>query len=179
MKHLLILPGNSPNNEAWGMRMAAHYSQYFDSFHTASYAHWQMGEADIDFGVELEALKVHVATLPNDATIYVLAKSAGSILAFLSIHAHIVQPTYVAFFGIPFEFAAVDVFAHDWSAVTSFTVPAIAFHNTHDPVAPYDYTKSVLENRAPTVSFITLSGNDHNYDEYELYDQYLVTVFQK
>ncbi len=94
MKHLIVLPGNSLQNQSWGIRMASHYGEYFDSIHTVEYDHWKTGEADINLALEEERLREHVATLPKGTQIIVLAKSAGSILTFLAVQSGAINPIY-------------------------------------------------------------------------------------
>jgi hypothetical protein len=179
MKHLIVLPGNGIQNQSWGIRMASHYGEYFDSIHIAEYEHWKTGESNINLALEEEKLREHVATLPKETQITVLAKSAGSILTFLAVQSGVINPTYCVFFGIPMDWAAVDIFSGNWTVLIPFTCSAIAFHNEHDPTASYEYTKKIVENYLPKVSFITTQGEDHYYDDYILYDKYLLTMFQK
>ena len=179
MKHLVVLPGNSIKNQSWGIRMASHYMEHFDSIHIAEYEHWKTGKANIDLALEEKNLQEHVASLPKETQITVLAKSAGSILTFLAVKSGAINPSYCVFFGIPMDWAAVDVFYGKWTFLTDFTCPAIAFHNDNDPTAPYEYTKKIVDNYLPRVSFITTEGEDHYYDDYDLYDKYLLTMFKK
>lgn len=179
MKHLIVLPGNSATNKAWGERMLSHYADYFDSLYLQEYDHWSGEGADMDMVTEEQKLRTHVASLAPDTEVFVLAKSAGSILCLGAVAAGFLNPVYCAFFGMPFEWAATDVFGGNWAVVNSFSVPAIAFHNTHDPTAPFLYTKQVIDDKMPKVSLIATSGNDHAYDDYDVYDQYLLTVFKR
>jgi hypothetical protein len=149
--------------------MASHYMEYFDSIHIAEYEHWKTGEPNINLALEEERLRVHVATLPKETQITVMAKSAGSILTFLAVQSNAINPTYCVFFGMPMDWAAVDIFSGNWKVLIPFTCPSIA----------YEYTKKIVENYLPRVSFITTQGEDHYYDNYELYDKYLLTMFQK
>lgn len=179
MKHLIVLPGNNISNESWGNRMLSHYSEYFDSLYLAEYEHWKTGGETINLAVEEERLREHIATLPKDTAVFVLAKSAGSILTFLAVQSGVLNPSYCAFFGLPLDWAATDVFSGNWSVLKPFAVPSIAFHNEHDPIAEYTFTKKIVELYLPRISFITTAGEDHLYDDYEIYDQYLLTVFKR
>ena len=133
--------------------MASHYMEHFDSIHIAEYEHWKTGKANIDLALEEKNLQEHVASLPKETQITVLAKSAGSILTFLAVKSGAINPSYCVFFGIPMDWAAVDVFYGKWTFLTDFTCPAIAFHNDNDPTAPYEYTKKIVDNYLPRVSF--------------------------
>ncbi len=178
MKHLIVLPGNNVANKAWGERILSHYAEYFDSLYLQEYDHWERG-GNMDMVAEEQKLQAHTATLSAETQIFVLAKSAGSILCLGAVQAGFLVPTYCAFFGMPFEWAVTDVFGGNWSTVDSFSVPAVAFHNTHDPTAPFAYTKQVIDQHMPKVSLIATPGNDHVYDAYDVYDHYLLTVFKR
>ncbi len=178
MKHLIVLPGNSARNKEWGERMLSHYAEYFDSLYLQEYEHWQTG-GDMNMVSEEQTLRAHIETIEKTTEVFVLAKSAGSILCLGAVQAGFLNPVYCAFFGIPFEWAITDVFGGNWAAVESFSIPAVAFHNTNDPIATYAYTKRVIEERMQKVSLVSTPGSDHNYDDIELYDEYLLTVIQK
>jgi hypothetical protein len=177
MKHLIVLPGNSARNKEWGERMLSHYAEHFDSLYLQEYDHWESG-ADMDMVAEEAKLRTHIEALEKDTQVFVLAKSAGSILCIGTVQAGFLNPVYCAFFGIPFEWAVTDVFGGNWGAVESYNIPTTAFHNVNDPVATYAYTKAVISDRMQKVSLVTAEGSDHNYDDIELYDQYLLPMFQ-
>jgi hypothetical protein len=178
MKHLIVLPGNSVRNKEWGERVLSHYADYFDSLYLQEYDHWETG-GDMSMVTEEQKLLTHIATLEKDTQIFVLAKSAGSILCLATAQAGVFVPVHSAFFGMPLEWAITDVFGGNWGALESYTIPTVAFHNRHDPTATYQYTKSVLEERARGISLVTTEGADHNYDDLDTYDTYLLPIFQK
>jgi hypothetical protein len=173
MKHLIVLPGNSPKNKAWGDLMIEHFGGQFDSVFMLSYDHWESGEANIDFVLEEENIRKHLATLPAGTEIVLFAKSAGSLLAFLAINHGAVVPLWCAFFGIPFDLASENLFKESWGPVDSFKIPAVAFHNKEDPTTSYEFTKTTLETRTPHISFITTNEADHWYGDVTEYEQYL------
>jgi hypothetical protein len=180
MKHLIVLPGNNIRNKEWGERMLSHYGEYFDTLYLQEYDHWGGDDdADMDMVIEEEKLRAHSESLEKGTQVFVLAKSAGSILCIGAVQAGFLNPVYAAFFGVPLEWAITDVFGGNWRALESYSIPTIAFHNTNDPVATYAYTKEVIDTRMPKVSLITTEGSDHNYDEIEVYDTYLLPMFQK
>ncbi len=179
MKHLIVLPGSSQTDLYWGERTLSHYASYFDSLYLHEYEHWKLGEGMINLAAEEVHLGEHLATLPKDTLLYVIAKSEGCILTFQAVQSKLLVPNYCVFLGIPFDWAAVDVFHGTWSVLTDFTAPAIVFHNEHDPIAVYEYTKKIVEGYLPRLSFITTPGEDHQYDDYETYNKYLLTVFAR
>ncbi len=173
MRHLVILPGNSPKNQAWGELMLEAYTSQFDSAYMLKYDHWVSGEANIDFVREEEKLRAHVAQLPLGVDVVLMAKSAGSLLAFLAIHHGALTPSRCVFFGIPFDLAADGLFKNEWSSVMSFAIPAIAFHNIEDPITSYEFTKSILETYAPHITLITTHEADHWYGDTDTYKNFL------
>lgn len=173
MKELIILPGNSVKNRTWGEVMRDHYGPLFDSVHLQNYEHWENGAPVIDFDVELVKLRERTAPLFAEAETVVMAKSAGTLLAFVAIAEGILRPTACVFFGTPFDLAAEGLFKDDWSAVANFRTPAIAFHNELDPTADYRYTMATLAQYAPHVQLITTPEEDHWYGNTALYDTYL------
>jgi hypothetical protein len=170
MKHLIVLPGNSQKNKAWGELMLAEYATQFDSAFMLEYDHWESGETNINFTKEEEKLRAHVAMLPAETEIILMAKSAGSLLAFLAIYHGALRPNFCVFFGIPFDLAADNLFKDDWSPVDSFASTAIAFHNLADPTTSYEFTKSILAVHAPRITLITTNEADHWYGDTVTYN---------
>jgi hypothetical protein len=102
--------------------------------------------------------------------VVVMAKSAGSLLTFVAVKEGVLNPIKCIFFGIPFDLAVKDLFKDDWSPVSSFTIPAIAFHNEADPTADYRYTAATLAQHAPHITLITTNESDHWYGDIKTYD---------
>jgi hypothetical protein len=173
MLHLIVLPGNSVKNKAWGELILEHYASQFDSAFMLKYDHWVSGEPTINFPNEETKLHAHVASLPPATEIILFAKSAGSLLALLSMHHGVLNPTQVVFFGIPLDLAADNLFKDSWAPLSELRVPAIAFHNVTDPTTSYEFTKSMLAIHNPTVELITTRETDHWYGDLKIYDQYI------
>ncbi|MCU0678621.1 MAG: hypothetical protein MUF19_03510 [Candidatus Pacebacteria bacterium] len=170
MRHLIVLSGNSPKNKAWGELMLEHYSAQFDSSFMLSYDHWENGAGNIDFAREEEKLCAHVSSLPAGTEVILFAKSAGSLLAFLAVSHQAVMPARCVFFGIPFDLAADLQFKEAWESVSSFAIPALAFHNIEDPTTSYEFTKDILTKYAPRITLITTNESDHWYGDTSSYD---------
>ena len=170
MRHLIVFPGNSIKNKAWGELMLEHFSGQFDSAFMLSFDHWESGEANIDFEREEEKIRQHVATLPSGTEITLFAKSVGSLLAFLSINNGALMPTRCVFFGIPFDLAAEKLFKESWEPVDSFAIPAIAFHNVEDPTTRYEFAKATLAAHAPQIKLVTTHESDHWYGDTATYE---------
>ena len=174
MQHLLVLPGNSIKNRTWGEVMLNHYGPRFGSARMVSYEHWETGAPLIDFDVELVKLRELQTTPLFDADeLVIIAKSAGSLLAFVAHDEGVLKPSQAIFFGIPFDLAARDIFQDDWSAVANFSVPALAFHNEQDPTAGYRFTTATLAEHTPHIKLITTTEKDHWYGDTDTYDTYI------
>jgi hypothetical protein len=174
MRHLIVLSGNSLKNKAWGELMLTEYGSQFDASYMLEYDHWTSGEGNINFEAEEAKLRNHVTALPEATEVTVFAKSAGSLLAFLAIHHGVVTLARVAFFGIPFDLAATELFKDNWSAVDAFKLPAIAFHNVEDPTTSYEFTKATLAAHAPHIKLITTHEADHWYGDIATYQQTII-----
>lgn len=177
MRQLIVLPGNSPQNEAWGDVAVGHTHVWFEHVHAQAYDHWETSEQWIDMERELTKLGETVAAAPTDAEFVIFAKSVGSILTFEAVHRGIIAPVRCAFFGIPFDMAAERYFAADWSAVDTFSVPSVAFHNRNDPTADHDITgKTIEQHAAGVIMFVSTDGDDHAYFDFATYEPYLTQL---
>lgn len=173
MKTLVIFPGNSPRNKEWGEKITEHFGVRFDRVYAQSYDHWASGEENINFEIELEKLKLTMATMPPDTVIYVFAKSAGTLLTLMAVARGIIAPRQCVFFGMPLQWAERDVFMGDWSTLASFRIPTLAFHNDHDPVTAYDFAKDIIASNNDVIKLIKTSGSDHSYTEFANYESAL------
>ncbi len=173
MCHLIVLPGNSVKNKNWGKLVIEHYAPRYDSSFMINYDHWESGEQNINFDVELQKLQAHIASLPPDTKITLFTKSAGSLLGLIGIHSKIFKPARAVFFGIPLDLAADNYFKDSWAPLFELTVPAIAFHNVEDPTASYEFTKSILELHNVAIKLIATKESDHWYGDVETYDKFI------
>lgn len=173
MRHLIVLPGNSPKNKAWGELIREHYALKFDSVFMTEYDHWVRGEPNIDFTIEAEKIQTHVDSLLPDTEITLFAKSAGTLLGLRVIHSKILKPVRVVFFGMPLDLAADNHFKDSWAPLAELIVPTIAFHNLTDPTTSYEFTKSMLELHNPNIQLITTHESNHWYGDLETYDRYI------
>lgn len=171
MNKLIIFPGNSPRNKAWGEGVAGYFGSWFDAMHVQNYDHWDTGAAFIDFDAELEKLRANVAEDGEDTRYVVFAKSIGAILALLAIQRKIIVPQRCTFFGMPLKIVEEqNTFAGDWSPLASLSAPALAFHNEHDPTAEYAFTFATLTEHNPAIEVVTTPGDTHEYMEFALYE---------
>ena len=166
MKKLIVLPGNSVSNQAWGEAAAEYFGDWFREVYLQYYDHWESGEANINLESELVKLKEVVIKDDVETEYVIVAKSIGSILALLAIHLEIINPEKCVFFGMPLDLAAADIFKDNWSALSDLKVPTLSFHNEADPTANFHFTKNILTAHAPAIKLVARSGNNHNYDEF-------------
>lgn len=168
--HLIILPGNNVTNRTWAEVMRDHYGPQFDSVYIQEYEHWASGEQVIDFNQELTNLKERPNPLFAGDDYVLFAKSVGSLLAFVAVEERVIAPRGAVLFGIPFDLAAKEIFQHDWSAVATWEVPTLAFHNIADPTTDYRFTVATLQQYAPAVELVTTHEPDHWYGDCATYD---------
>jgi len=173
MRHLIVLPGNSLKNKAWGELILEHYTPQYDSSYMLAYDHWESGEPNINFTKEEAKLQAHAESLSPDTEIILFAKSAGSLLALLSINHRVLNPVQAVFFGMPLDLAADNLLKDSWAPLSELTVPAIAFHNIADPTTSYDFTKTMLATYNPNITLITTHESDHWYGDFQTYDTYI------
>ena len=176
---LIILPGNNKTNQTWGELVRDHYGPHFTSTHLVEYEHWAKDEPVIDFDVELVKLREREQPLFSSEQTVVMAKSAGALLALVANVEGIIKADACVFFGIPFAMAAEGIFQNDWSAVSDFKIPALAFHNLQDPTADYRYTAAILAEHTPHIELITTDANDHWYGDLASYDEQILPFLQE
>lgn len=97
MKKLLVLAGGSKRNQAWGEACAEYFKNQFDLTCFIRYDHWETGEPNIDFAVELEKVAITAEGAGEKGDWYIFAKSIGSILALKAVAAGAVEPKNASF----------------------------------------------------------------------------------
>jgi hypothetical protein len=91
----------------------------------------------------------------------------------MAIYHGSITPAQCVFFGIPFDLASDNLFKNDWTPISSFTIPATAFHNIDDPTTSYEFTKTTLAIHAPSINLVTTHEPDHWYADFTTYDHHL------
>jgi hypothetical protein len=174
MKKLLVVPGNSQRNKAWGEAAAQHFLEWFDVIYVQNYNHWSTGEERINFADEIEKIDVTVTDNQNEVgEWYVFAKSVGSLLALEAFADGVIDPKRAVFFGMPLDMAAKDIYAEDWSALSEFTVPSLAFHNQADPTTSHDFTVAKLQAYGNEFTIVSTEGDTHDYLDFAEYEPYI------
>ena len=168
MKKLLVLSGNSVRNKEWGERCSEFFRSDFDRVFYSHYDHWKTGEKSINIELELQKIKKLVEDTGEKENWYIFAKSIGSVVALLASREQTILPEKCVFFGMPLAIAETNV-TNDWSYLSQFSVPTLAFHNNQDSTADYLFTKQKLAELATVVSFRTLIGDNHDYLDFAEY----------
>jgi len=177
MKKLIILPGNSVKNKEWGKAVYEYYGKEFDTVYMQFYDHWENGQLAIDFEKEIKKLQKEISKNSKETSITIFAKSAGSILAIMATNKIKILPSKSIFFGMPLDWACKEVFDNDLTPLKNFNIPTIAFHNDKDPIASYEFTKDIIENKSNgNIKLVTTKGSDHGYFDFTFYDDFLERV---
>lgn len=170
MQKLIVLSGNSIKNKAWGEACVEHFHSWFGEVYMQYYAHWEEGTNEIDFEGELQKLSEEVKRSKVGTEFVVFAKSVGSLITLIAVKRGIIAPKQCVFFGMPLDLAAEGLFKDDWSPLSKFTIPSLAFHNDHDPTANYEFTKNKLAELSSVIQLVPTHGGDHVYVPFEPYE---------
>lgn len=175
MKKLIILPGNSKRNQAWGEGARDYFGSWFDDVYLQYYDHWQTDSNDMDIETELEKLRQAAGE-----EIVVFAKSIGTILTLLAVSKGFINPSKCVFFGMPLDYAAEGLLKDNWSPLRDFSTPTLAFHNVDDPTASCSFAEQKLtELSVGAVTFFKVPGDNHNYTEFAEYETEIKNFLQK
>lgn len=170
MKKLLVLPGHSPKNKAWGEACVEALLSYFDVVYLQHYDHWDVADGKMNFVDEIE--KIHITVEGTNDEVgdwYIAAKSIGSLLALQAYAKQAIKPVKCLFFGMPLDLAANDIFKQSWAPLSLFPAPALVFHNDQDPTASYVFTKQKVAELNPQFDFITCADTTHDYLDFPSY----------
>jgi len=129
------------------------------------YDHWQTGENNLNFEVELKKLKALTKGKKNYS---IFSKSIGSILALNAIYNKIINPEEILICGHPYKLAKELDFPID-DYLKSLTIPSVFIQNEFDPLCSYEELEKVLKNNSPINYFLQKNPNieTHDYDDYQ------------
>ncbi len=157
---LILLPGNSKNNEKWIEEIAQILSEYFDSCEILKYRHWKTGGELLNFETELDKLREFIKKSKNYA---LFAKSAGVILALKAIKSG-AKPKKCVFLGAPILWAkeaGIEV-----ESLFSNNISTLFIQQTGDPVISFLELKRFLEcSSMKNYKIVEVRGDDHHYAE--------------
>jgi len=165
-KQILVLGGGSPRNADWVDSCGGYFESEYNQVFSIHYDHWTRGEKVIDFALEMEKIK---SVVGNQENLHIFAKSIGTILALKCIQAGIIGPKKCVFFGMPLKIYSE--LYDDWSILSELDTPALVFHNDNDSTADYNFTKNKVTELSPQLEFKTLSGDNHDYLDFEQYQE--------
>lgn len=153
--NLILLPGNSPKNEPWILRVEDHLKPLFTTTHVHRYAHWTGDSAFFNLNHELDQLQPH---LQDPYTIF--AKSAGVSLTLRGINHGSLHPARCIFVGIA---ADVDSPATQ-TLMRGVSIPVLVIQQTTDPYNSFETVRAAVTKAIPHAEFLEVEGADHRYD---------------
>lgn len=149
---ILLLPGNSAGN-----RESIEQAQKAIGGEILYYQHWDSNTPTIDFEVEAKRL-VHLA---GGDRVYILAKSAGTLLAMKTVREARLQIEKAVFLGTAVNWGAErGMSVQEW--LREWGVPTLFVHKEHDPVISAAELSMILNGRH---ELLVLPGNDHDYNQ--------------
>jgi len=156
--HLLILPGNSPNNKSWADAINKNLRDLFSSTRVATYKHWDTGKPTITIPDELDRLSGI-----DDAGLVIFAKSAGVALALKAINTGLLSPEKCIFVGTPLNWARKENIAID-KLLEGYETPTLYIQATQDPAAPFAELAMLLKSiGVANATLKEFAANDHEY----------------
>lgn len=163
--NLLLLPGNSAQNEEWTIEVEQALSPIFSSTELQKYEHWDTGEKIIDIDKELERITSLVSEWKEYA---VFAKSAGTLLATKGVLKKKIQPERCIFIGVPIHWARENNFDADtWFG--NYSIPTLFIQKSHDPFFSFNELKEFLtEKRVTNHTLREVEGDSHHYEDINL-----------
>jgi pimeloyl-ACP methyl ester carboxylesterase len=157
--HLILLPGNAPENELWARQMLDHLRPHFDTAHVFTYNHWRTGYPLIDIDQEIANLETYAA---SHIPYVIFAKSAGILVVTKALSAQKISPHKCIFVGVPLDWAKSNNFnIPKW--IKSINVPTLIIQHLNDPLATFDQVQNI--SRSPHIKLHQLPGYDHCYHE--------------
>lgn len=167
--NLILLGGNSPQNEQWLEQIAESLSPYFKETYIQTYGHWESG-GQMLMGREEEKLEAQAEDLDN---YIVFAKSAGVVLTLDAIQGHRINPNACIFVGSPIGSSAAERF-------DNYRIPTLFIQQTKDPIRSYKKVHNILENsHIKNYELVEVPGNDHLYGDIEALTETILTFLQK
>ena len=169
--NLIVLAGNSIENQPWAEDVKKLFEPYFSSVSIQEYKHWKSDESLLNIDLEVESLK----DLAIDCDEYIVfAKSAGSLVTAKAIQMGKISPAKCIFVGIPFDWARTNNFAaEEW--LTAITQPTLVIQHSEDPFASARQVSEFIgEIQSDNFVLKEIPGDTHEYREYESIEKMVV-----
>lgn len=174
--NLVLLGGNSSENEPWIREVEKNLQPYFDSTHVFTYSHWKTGEMLIDINLEITRIEKYVKNL---GTYIIFAKSAGCLVVSKAIKERVINPKKCIFVGVPLDWAKLNSFdAPNW--LSGNNTPTLIIQHTNDPFATSSQVKLLLDTlNIENTRLKEIPGNDHTYNEIDSLTNLIVSFVGK
>lgn len=160
MKKIVVLGGNNNCNIKWLEKMRLIYQKDYE-ISLLYYDNW-VDNSNINFDIELKKLK----ELVNDFDEYfIVAKSAGAVLALIGIDMGIINPKGLVVMGVPLEFAKVKKIDLGYLLTSSAEKSEIlVIQQKYDPIGKACDVRKILSDK---IKFEVINGCHHTYAKYE------------
>ena len=156
-KKLLILSGNSKANILWLKNMRKNYIRDYEVL-DISYEHWKK-EGSIDFDIELNNLERITKDIKD---YYIVAKSAGSILALMGITQQIINPKCLVILGLPLKYIQErNISTKDLINRANNKTKIFVIQQKNDPMGSFEEVKEELP---VNIKILEIPGDDHVYE---------------
>lgn len=158
--NLILLAGNSPENEEWIEKVETSLGELFDITYVQRYEHWSSNKSVIDLEKELGKLTEEEEQLRPYA---IFGKSAGVLLALKGMAEGKLKPKLNIFCGTPREFATrLGAAVDEW--MEKLSTPTLFIQNYQDPAMHFEDLKDYLkEIGAQNYKLARLEGASHHY----------------
>jgi len=161
----IFLPGNSAKNRVWIDSLANQFNK--DSKEIIHYSHWESGEEDINF--ELELNKLRKLNIKDDCI--AVCKSAGSYLSYIANKENVLNIKKYIFIGFPYswlEMKGIDPI----EMLKEIDKEVLIIQKSKDPAIPFEKLKIIIEKNVINAKMIeyTREGeplNNHSYEDIE------------
>ncbi|GIW67049.1 MAG: hypothetical protein KatS3mg095_0947 [Candidatus Parcubacteria bacterium] len=178
---IIILPGNSSENRVWAQNLKKELQTKFNDIIIQEYEHWKTKEPLINLNQELEKLKNLIAQIRSDYII--IGKSAGVILALKAIYEIRITPKLCIFLGSAINWAkdnrvVGEALLKDW--LKEYKITTLFIQKSKDPAINVDELKKLLnENKVKNYEIYEISGEDHEYNDFQLLGEIIVKFIEK
>ncbi len=160
--NLILLAGNSPENEEWIEEVETTLGENFDITYVQRYQHWNGNGDVIDLEEELKRLVENEEQL-RPYTIF--AKSAGVLLTLKGMSEGVIKPENNIFCGTPRGFATrLNAPIDEW--ISKLSTPSLFIQNYHDPAMHFEDLKEYLKQMgSKNYKLARLEGSNHHYGD--------------
>ncbi len=167
--YTLILPGFSPHNKAWALKVQSNLPGSEVHF----WKHWETGK-NADFSPTREIQRISQKNGNNEFNI--LAKSVGTVVAMYLVEAYIDKVKKVILCGIPLKFEGVkNKDLEKYRKILGSLNPKNiqVYQNDKDPWADLNKVSELIGSINKNIPVIVKSRSDHEYPYFEEFINFL------